>query len=461
MPSLLTDHALFVCAIACNNSGNRWGQSLALFIAVSIVYKILLWKLTDLAWLASIERIQRDDEYNNKASTSPIPTLTRPKPYSVVEGWTLAHMSPSYWGVESWLQFLVHTPCYVWRICGVFVYWLPRNLLRRYLLRQSIRDQDIWNLITQTSLFMLCDMDETGTKLSFRGEPCTKPIFINNKERREALLDGSSLVLEMELQQQPDGSNMAVIIQAHTDAGDIRDDVKWMAKNEIIFDLLMRTATMWVHPQSHVGSESCASSISRHKLNVLKTGALFTHSLHDGLLHGPLSPLSDTPIFRSAGPGVHITVAGLKHRIPHDFHHRIKAPRKSVPLLDYYIKAHSKVARHLLKHKIAHLVDVNDFFAATVVHSTDHFTIYNVLDKLPARPAYNDGHVSWWLSIIENTMFDQVWTKPLMNPFYSEFIKDSDTPFYQELYKVRQIFEYVIFLYCSLLTAPTSSTVCS
>jgi hypothetical protein len=94
----------------------------------------------------------------------------------------------------------------------------------------------------------------------------------------------------------------------------------------------------------------------------LPPGALFTHTLHDGLLCGPLSPLSDVPVFRSPLPDEHDGVANYKNQVPYELQ-TIRAP--AFRAFNYYRRAHPKVVRLLRKHKPHDDVDANDFFAAS------------------------------------------------------------------------------------------------
>jgi hypothetical protein len=346
-----------------------------------------------------------------------------PAPGELRRGWTFFHKAPGY-NPEGLLQLAVHLPVYLVFSIQALVYFLPRDLWRRFVKQEDFTDTHIWDLATETLLMMLCTI-ETGptgkTLLVYQGVPASKVIFRPSTQRPAwTLLDGSTLRITMR-----DG----VLESARTNAGEVVSHGR-LSRNEILVDTLIRTLGIWVHTSTHLRCEDLAGEICQKKLATLKPSSMFTHALHEGLLHARLSPAGNVPLFRSSLPPIPDWLSLACREMPPHAFHRIKTKR--LRFYNFYSKAHAVVVELCREFDLD--VNINNLFAATVLHSVDHRALYRVSNTMPARSS-TDTRSGFFLSLAENNFFNHVWTRPTWNPLYSELVKDSKQPFYAELYR--------------------------
>jgi hypothetical protein len=94
------------------------------------------------------------------------------------------------------------------------------------------------------------------------------------------------------------------------------------------------------------------------------------------------------------------------------------------------------VSKILLKYNLAQEINVDDFFALVIMHDLDHITGYRAFwNEVPLRPSNETSFLMFFVSMYQNCVQQQLWTPPIINPFWSMYIKDSTQPFFQELYR--------------------------
>jgi hypothetical protein len=391
----------------------KFGAILVILMLCALAYRILLQYLNEMAWPAAVQRMKVQGTSGAKTD-----------PFTVTPGWTFLSQSPAYWGIENTFHCLVHLPVYVWRYIALICYYLPRDAQRRYFRGETVSDKVLWDFITDTVLMLLCDIDSSGEILTYRCEGCSKGIFTNGT-RDDCMIDGTTLVLKMK---------NGIVLSAKTKDGPVLDG-KWITRNEILADALARTEALWGHTLIHYSGERSAASIARLEVDILKPCALHTHSIHDALLHSPVGPLTKTwTPFTSWLNRMEDVANGLEGMMPHQLH-RIKDPRK-FKVFNYMLRAHGVVSKILLKYNLAQEINVDDFFALVIMHDLDHITGYRAFwNEVPLRPSNETSFFMFFVSMYQNCVQQQLWTPPIINPFWSMYIKDSTQPFFQELYR--------------------------
>jgi hypothetical protein len=177
---------------------------------------------------------------------------------------------------------------------------------------------------------------------------------------RNCAIDGSTLRVVM-----VDG----VLVSATTKDGAVRN-TPIASRNEILMHVLYITVGLWVHPATHLGAERVAMSIARQGIAALAPTALFTHTLHDTLLHSVvMSPLcAGNPFVRgpSFPPKVDFLAMCLR-RPPHYLSKDAMQFRR----FRFFMHARSILSALLAENQLSALIDLDDFFSAVIVHSID------------------------------------------------------------------------------------------
>jgi hypothetical protein len=392
------------------------GVALASLLVFLVLYIKLLEYLDVLAWKAAKERMVRDDAIKDRP-----PLFTE-----VRKGWVFTGIGPDDWGVENIFHLLIHRPVYVWQYFKLLTYYLPRDFSRRYIFRQDVSDQVILNLVLNTSLVLLCETDSTGELVTYRCESCGNGIFINVDKRSDCMIDGSTLVVHF---------RSGYIESAATGEGQPVTAGKWLTRNEILADALLRTLALWAHPQTHVAGERCAGEIGRNQIDILSPSGLHCHSVHVGLLHGSLSPIQKELNFLTwVVNRMAVAVNGLANKIPHNLH-RIKTPKK-FRYFNYLLRAHAVTIKILKKYNLAHVINADDFFALVVMHDLEHASLYQAFcDKVPLRANHEQDRFHYYLSMYQSLVMNYIYVPPIVNPLWSMLIKDSTNPFFQDFYR--------------------------
>ena len=391
----------------------------AFFIIVLLLlcaYRAVLQILQKLAWHHAVRRMQDNAD------------LKHPKPFGVVPGWGFHTKSPSYWGVEIMFHSLVHVPVYSFRFFLLFVYYIPRDAIRRYVLRRDVTDQILWDFLTNTTLILMCETDESGDTITYRCRGCNPRLFIKGDPSTDCPIDGSTLTMVM---------RNGVLLSAYT-AGNVPVTARkgWLTRNEILADALARTHGMWAHALVHHAGERCAAEVARMELTMLKPCALHTHSLHDGLIHSPIGPTTKhrTPL-TSYPDRIDALVASVDTMLPHEWYN-IKTPGK-FRYLKYFLQAHGVVRKLFRKYGLSNKLSVDDFFSLVVLHDADHLLGYQVFwDRVPLRGSNDSSWAAFYASMYQNALHQQFWTPPIVNPLCdSMYLRDSKEPFFRELYR--------------------------
>jgi hypothetical protein len=400
-------------------SGRNFNDTILLIVIslliVLFLYRKLLQYLDHLAWEAAKERMVQGD-----AIKDPFPLFT------VVEGRVLTGMSPNAWGVENIFQMLIHRPIYLWRCVTFITYYLPRDFARRFIFHLGISDQVLLDLVLNTLLVMLCEIDSTGELVTYRSDGCNKGIFINGDTRSDCVIDGSTLVIHF---------RSGRIESAVTGFGGPVTAGKWLSRNEILADALHRTVGLYCHPQVHMAGERCAGDIARKQIEILYPSALHCHSLHEGLLHGPNSPIcKELNLFSFRVNRLEALFNGLSVTIPHNFD-RIKMPKK-FRFFNYLLRARNVTINILKKYDLLHVINIDDFFALVVMHDLDHANLYQFFsNKLPLHASLEQDRFHYYLSMHQNLVMCQFYTPPIVNLLWPMSIKDSTHPLFQDLYR--------------------------
>ena len=392
-----------------------WIASAAILV-ILFLYRKLLEYLDVLAWDAAKGRMVRDDSIKD-----------RPPLFTVVKGWVLTGICPDDWGVESIFHMLIHRPIYFWQYFKLIMYYLPRDFARRYIFGQDVSDQLILNLVLNTPLVLLCETDTTGELVTYRCEGCGKGIFVDVDKRSDCMIDGSTLVIQF---------RSGRIESAVTGKGQLVVAGKWLTRNEILADALYRTAVLWAHTHIHMAGERCAADIARKQIDILKPSALHCHSVHAGLFHGSHSPFDEKLTFLSwVVNRKDVSVSSLAGKIPHNFG-RIKTTAKKFRYFNYLLRAHGVTMKILKKYNLAHVINVDDFFALVVMHDLDHAIGCQAFSsQVPLRANVEHGRFQYYLSMYQNLVIQHFYSPPIINPLWSMLIKDSTNPLFQDLHR--------------------------
>jgi hypothetical protein len=339
--------------------------------------------------------------------------IHKPPGGDVIDGYGFVYKSPTgflrtYYGAFS------HYPVLFFRQINLYI-----QFPYKYVTRVPIKDSDIFNVITLNSLILLTHIDETGNNLTFSLDQSTFPEFI---DRPNVNIKTLNIVFEIQTKK---------IVYAGSSKGPITD-------NEIIMYSLIEIVGNYVHTDVHIYAEMCAGQIEYNGIDILKSSMYFTRALHNALLNGKTSPLSETSSFRFTteeskkyGVKMHATNPTLVY-----FYDDRK---KQFPYYKWYVESRKVTYDLIKKYNIATNLknDVSqetfseNFFRGTVVHAPDHYGLYEALKNIIYSQMNKNTIGSYWTGHV----FINFWLKPVNNIFNSERIRDEKSQFYQELYK--------------------------
>jgi hypothetical protein len=340
------------------------------------------------------------------------------------KGYTFVGRAPGF-DARGIYQVFVHGPLYITASCYtlfafVFV-MVGRHQSRRVLNGQkklAIRDEDVARVCVQTSLILLCHFDGSlGTlRLKMPGNAPSLGMTGRNLDTRtlEILLKIDDWSI----------SETTTVMGPVEDEGDV-------SRNELLIAALTYILAHWFHSLIHVAAERSALEIQGKRITQLEPSCHFVSSLHEGLIHGLLSPLN----FVTPFTGAHHDSAEMVETLNESPYARHDIdPRKD--FLEYYAFAIS--ARRIVFQLVARFkldADPENLFLNCVWHGVDHFGYTQAVKNLPLWSIDGSGS---WLSRWRAFTFVNIWaTNEYINPFDSDLLCDhhvADGPFYAHLY---------------------------
>lgn len=336
------------------------------------------------------------------------------------KGWAMMSRGPGVNTAEDFLQRLAHWPFYFYRIFICLPLVILWGGFRRYILQHRVADRTIWRLVTETAMLLMCETEANGSVIVWRiGNDST----ISNAEwfacrarsKFPPLADMTDLTIKMH-----DG----VIISATTAAGPL-GSVGQYTRNEILLNELGTIASLWVHPAMHVSCERAAYAVAKNELDAVAPSGMFTHCLHEGLLHSTSSPFGSVPVLQFPHVSVPDMISALAHRPIHSLNPHFMRFRR----FKFLMKAHMALRRQMQKHDLLDKgLEVHDLFSTAILHGPDHKISHEVMAEAPLFGTSFKNMLSWAALI-------HVWLLPATNMFASEYWKDSKAPFYAELYQ--------------------------
>jgi hypothetical protein len=306
----------------------------------------------------------------------------------------------------------------------IFIYALlrfPFELIRLWYIQLSgqsitkISDANVFNLCTKTSLVLLGHFDPSDPNRYIFKMPKRSPQLL-----AVGKIDPTTLTIIF---------NGFRIERAWSKNGEVVDEGD-LGRNELLLAACRYILGHWVHPTCHVGAEKCALEIQMKRIKELEPSCHFVSSLHEGLLHAALSPLSKYSPF-VCGHGDSAKMVEDVSAFPFPAH--ILSPDKNVFEIYAFALAGRKAIQRLVRaHSLN--VDPENLFLNLVMHGIDHFGCYSVLSKVPLYSIDGSGSLfSCWKAYT----FTHVWLMHVDNPFNSDLLLSNlDKPFYRDLYAI-------------------------
>ena len=311
------------------------------------------------------------------------------------------------------LQLLTHSPVYLYVFLAALIK-LPKVYLRSIIPEtMDICDSTVFKLCTETSLVLLCKF-ENG-KFVFRmpkHAPSFQDMGFCELKTLEIAFVGDS------------------IISAASSYGPVKSLTETVSRNEVLVAALRCILSHWLHPTIHVAAEKNALEIQAKKIQALEPSAHFVSSLHEGLLHGPLSPLSTAilnPLFCGTGSQSKLVRDCYEFPVPPHYF----APEKNqFEFYNFTMKSRVVIYQLVRDHNLD--VDPECLFLNLILHGIDHDGLYEVLNELPLFSIDGTGSMSsYWQAFI----FTHAWLKHVDNPLNSDLLSAHlEKPFYRELY---------------------------
>ncbi|KAH9251919.1 hypothetical protein BASA81_010123 [Batrachochytrium salamandrivorans] len=331
-------------------------------------------------------------------------------------GWTLWGQSPGY-DARGQYQVATHTHIYFFKSIYSSMLFLPMAV-QWYMdaePKRKIKDQSVFDFCTKTSMVILTKF-ESDERFVFEMDPKKMPSTFD--ELQGCDLNTMRIVFNVETE---------CILEATSKNGPVLDSVT-MGRNEILLMALRNLNAIWVHPTIHVGSEKNALEIQAKRVEELEPSCHFVSSLHEGLLHGPLGPLSQNgPFYGGSGSCAEVVANTYSHPFPP---HVLDERKMRFPTYKFLIAGRKEVFSLVRKYQLK--VDPEYLFLNLVMHEIDHEAVFEVLAATPLCSATGDGSLwSCWL----NHSFVHIWLQHWDNPTSSDLvISNLDRPFYADLY---------------------------
>lgn len=221
--------------------------------------------------------------------------------------------------------------------------------------------------------------------------------------------------------------NTVTVMSASSQHGQV-EGTDTVSRNEILVGALRSLLSDWCHPLIHVGAELSALEIQRKRVAELEPSSHFVSGLHEGLLHGPFSPLTpNQPFFCGTSSASDIYDRCIACPFPQ---HTLVAGKKQFPYFKFAIQGRAAIFRLVQKYELD--ISAENLFLNIIMHSCDHESCYQVLSKMPLWSI--DGTGSLW-SKWASFCFTHVWLRHKENPLHSDLLSANvNMPFYRDLY---------------------------
>lgn len=332
------------------------------------------------------------------------------------EGWSLWGEAPGF-DARGWYMFATHTPIYLFKM----LYATARFPL---LLAQHYMDHNLVNKIPDSAVFAYCSTSTlviltkfAGDTFVFEMDPKTCPVdfeTIGNCDLAtlRIVFDLHGRVLSASSKNGPVASNNPTVIGC----------------NEILVMALLNINSSWTHPLVHVYSEKNALEIQSKRIDALEPSVHFVSSLHEGLLHGPLSPKGPySPFNGNVGTSAQFMNNCFSHPMPP---HVLDERKMRFETYEFLMAGRTEIFRLVRAHNLR--VEPEALFMHLIMHELDHETVYENLSALPLCSADGTGSLfSYWRTHCYTFMWLRYWENPMAS---NRITAHLDKPFYRELY---------------------------
>lgn len=321
------------------------------------------------------------------------------------------------WDARGIYQVLTHLPVYLvvfTRAILVFPFFLVPWIFDRKD-ADRIQPTHVFELCIHSSLVMLGRFQQDGTYMLEMPEKC--PRFL----KFGANCDPAGLRIVF-------NSTGTKILSATCFGEDIVGSPD-CGRNEVLIAALRCVLAHWIHPTIHVYSEMCALSIQKQRIHELEPSAHFVSALHEGLLHGPLSPLerNSNPFFCGTGSQSELISSCSAFPVPP---HNIAKKKQRFEFYNFAVEGRKIVQDLVRSHRLD--IDPEVLFMNLIMHAIDHECSYRVLGKLPLYSIDGSGSlISCWQAY----MFTHAWLRHTDNVLNSDLLRNNlEQPFYRKLY---------------------------
>eukprot|EP00961_Rhodomonas_salina_P221877 3000286-Rhodomonas_salina.1 len=325
---------------------------------------------------------------------------------------------------------VVNLPTFTCRAVIFFLFSLPSRLISAttQLLwngrPSKIEDEHVFDFVMNTSLVLLVRVSDDVLLADIR---IPQELPLSQHYPDHSVCSG--------LNYPPEGLHVAfdvrtkTILRAETQGREVQGQ-NHITRNEILMCAFLTTLSQWLHPVSHVAAEKSAREIAEKQVEMLEPSSRFVESLHEGLLHGWLSPIArmDHPLH--SGWDVDLLLETMKlHPTPP--HKLVSRKAEIAPVFRFYREANRVVSLLIKTYGLG--VNPEWLFLNAVLHSVDRYETYKALAAIPGTWSL-DGTGSL-RSYFKHLVFTFFWLEASTNPFEPEYVRDlSGIPFYRDLY---------------------------
>lgn len=377
-----------------------------LILASGLSYFLYLFAQNKILLDKSWNEAQYLEEYLNK-DPNKHPTGNLKHPW-LFEGPTcLKHQSKH--------EDLVHGPTRLFRGVKLFIYTLPLFTGRVALdyvksggktWTPGITDEQLFGVLTHSVLLVASFLSEDGNSLQLK-----VPEELPLTTRKGYSPAGMELHFDIESKK---------LTYAHWQQKDIRND------KDLIACFIVLLIIGWGHPQSHHLGEMSAREIARKGIKTLEPSTRYVLALHDGLMYGEISPLSDEKHFFNSLVDRNSVIQSSGVHIPHNLDIR----KIQFRYYNFLYQARGILIGLLHKYNL----DVNPefLFHNIILHSVDHYLAYKhigcftswSMDGSKSMASYYRAKMFWsiWLPDYESFVARERISKmsPDKHPFYAE-----------------------------------------
>ena len=258
----------------------------------------------------------------------------------------------------------IHLPKIIYRLAGLFLWSIPKLAItigvrplfkKEFAWKPKIKDQQLYDVFCNSALMVACSVCGDGKRICFQA-PEDLPLTTR------AGIKPAGLKLRFDAEQRS-------IEEAVWQGRDIRSDKGLLAT------LIINLICHWGHTQSHILSELSAREIAQKGIKDLEPSNRYVVALHDGLMYGKISPITERKHFLSSMSQRDSIINSCQVRLKHD----IDENKLQFRYFNFLFQSRLVMKRLLNKYELE--VNAEFLFNNMIVHSLDHYLLHKYTGK--------------------------------------------------------------------------------